>query len=66
MSSAVSAGNAAMNHLRDWTFGTNGEWTSMAVISKGEYGVPKGLCFSYPVTCKNGWWHIVKGLEFTE
>jgi len=65
MSSAASAGNAAMNHIRDWMYGTNGEWTSMAVMSKGEYGVPEGLCFSYPVTCDDGWWNIVKGLSFT-
>jgi malate/lactate dehydrogenase len=38
----------------------------MALISSGQYGVPKGLCFSYPVTCENGWYHIVKGLTFDE
>ena len=62
LSSAASAGNAALEHIRDWQFGTN-RWESMAVHSKGEYGVPEGLVFSYPVWCKNGHYEIVKGLE---
>jgi len=66
LSSAVSAGNAAMDHIHDWIYGTDGGWTSMAVMSNGEYGVPEGLCFSYPVVCKNGWYKIVKGLSHTE
>ncbi len=61
MSSAASAGNAAIDHIRDWVHGTN-DWLSMAVPSNGEYGVDKGLIFSYPVTCKNGEWKIVEGL----
>jgi len=64
-SSAASAGNAAMDHIREWNDGTT-NWTSMAVVSNGEYGVPKGLVFSFPVTTKNGSWKIVKGLKFTE
>lgn len=50
-SSAASAANAAIEHIRDWVYGTNGQWTSMAVHSNGEYGVDKGLWYSYPVVC---------------
>jgi malate dehydrogenase len=64
-SSAASAGNAAISHMRDWVTGTNGQWASFSVKSKGEYGVPEGLIFSYPVTVTNGKWSIVKGLEIT-
>lgn len=50
----MSAASAAVDHVRDWYFGTQpGEWVSMGVISNGEYGVPEGLVFSYPVTCNN-------------
>jgi len=61
-SSAASAGSALVDHVYDWVHGTAGEWTSMAVISKGEYGVEKGLCFSYPVVCQDGKWAIVEDL----
>jgi malate/lactate dehydrogenase len=63
-SSAMSAANAASNHVRSWHFGTVNpvEWVSMCVQSKGEYGVPEGLVFSYPVTVSRGKWEIVKGL----
>jgi len=50
-SSAASAANAAIEHIRDWVHGTDGQWTSMAVHSNGEYGVDKGLWYSYPVVC---------------
>lgn len=62
-SSAASAASAACDHIHDWFVGTfPGQFVSMAVISDGSYGVPEGLCFSFPVTCKNGRWEIVKGL----
>lgn len=61
LSSAASAGNAAIEHIRDWVAGSS-RWESMAVHSKGEYGVPEGLVFSYPVWCKNGAYEIVKDL----
>jgi malate dehydrogenase len=63
LSSAASAGNAALSHMRDWAVGTNNEWTSFGVVSNGEYGVSKGLVFSYPVTIKDGKWSIVQGLK---
>ena len=64
-SSAASAANAAVDHVRDWVLGTReGEWVSMAVISDGNpYGVEGGLCYSFPVTCKGGEWTIVDGLS---
>ncbi len=64
-SSAASAANAAVQHVRSWWLGTApGEWVSMAVASSGEYGVPKGLIFSFPVTCQpGGHFTIVQGLE---
>lgn len=62
LSSAASAGNAAIEHIRDWEQGCD-RWLSMAVHSNGEYGVPKGLVYSYPVVCKGGQYEIVKGLE---
>jgi len=65
LSSAASAGNAAIDHMRDWVAGTGGEWTSMAVPSDGSYGIEPGLIFSYPVTCKNGKYEIVKGLSIS-
>ena len=58
-SSAASAANAAVEHMRDWALGTNGRWTSMAVCSNGEYGVDKGLWYSYPVVCANGEYSVV-------
>jgi len=64
-SSAASAASAAIDHMRDWTHGTNGQWTSMAVYSEGEYA-DKGLYFSVPVIIKDGKYEIVKGLQFDE
>ena len=66
LSSAASAGNAAMQHLRDWVLGSQGKWVSMSVKSRGEYGVKEGLIFSYPVTTENGQWKIVEGLEISQ
>ncbi|MEK6686090.1 MAG: malate dehydrogenase [Pseudomonadota bacterium] len=66
-SSAASAANAIINHMQDWVFGTpEDNWTSMGVPSNGCYGIPSGVIFSFPVTCQNGHYKIVQGLEFTE
>lgn len=65
-SSAASAASASLDHMRDWALGSHSEWVSMAVPSdlyKGEYGVPEGLIFSYPVICANGAYELVKGLK---
>jgi malate dehydrogenase len=64
LSSAASAANAAIAHMRDWVLGTpEGDWVSMAVVSDGSYGVPEGLISSFPVTCHGGEWEIVQGIE---
>ncbi len=66
-SSAASAANAAIAHIRDWVMGTpEGDWTSMAVPGDGSYGIPEGLTYSFPVTCSNGEYSIVQGLEIDE
>jgi malate dehydrogenase len=63
-SSAASAASAAIDHVRDWVSGTqDGNWTSMAVPSDGSYGINEGIIYSYPVTCRNGTYQIVQGLE---
>lgn len=63
LSSALSAASSVCDHVRDWVLGTPpGVWTSMGVISDGSYNTPKGLCFSFPVTCASGEWRIVQGL----
>jgi len=63
-SSAASAANAALDHVRDWALGTaDGDWVSMAVPSDGSYGVPEGLISGFPCTTKNGAWSIVPGLD---
>eukprot|EP00252_Welwitschia_mirabilis_P021814 TRINITY_DN570_c0_g1_i1.p1 TRINITY_DN570_c0_g1~~TRINITY_DN570_c0_g1_i1.p1 ORF type:complete len:353 (-),score=66.78 TRINITY_DN570_c0_g1_i1:319-1377(-) len=67
LSSALSAASAACDHIRDWVLGTpKGTWVSMGVYSDGSYNVPSGLIYSYPVTCENGEWSIVKGLSIDE
>ncbi len=63
LSSAASAANAAIDHIRDWWLGTNGEWTTMGVPSDGSYGIPEGTMFGFPVICANGEYKIVQGLE---
>lgn len=63
LSSAASAANAAIDHIRDWVLGTNGEWVTMGIPSDGSYGIPAGTQFGFPVTCANGKFEIVKGLE---
>ena len=64
LSSAASAANAAIDHVRDWVNGTPaGDWVSMGVPSDGSYGIPEGLMFGYPTTCSGGRYEIVKGLD---
>ncbi|MEN9792871.1 MAG: hypothetical protein RL330_949, partial [Actinomycetota bacterium] len=66
-SSAASAANAAIDHVRDWVQGTPaGDWVSMAVPSDGSYGVPEGLISSFPCTCSGGEWSIVQGLALDD
>jgi len=62
LSSAASAANAAIDHMRDWALGTNGEWVTMGVPSNGEYGIPKDVMFGFPVTTEGGKYKIVEGL----
>lgn len=64
-SSAASAANAAIDHIRDWALGTS-DWVSMGVVSDGSYGVPEGLICGFPCTCANGEWSIVEGLEIDD
>ncbi|MCH9854799.1 MAG: malate dehydrogenase [Gammaproteobacteria bacterium] len=63
LSSAASAANAAIEHMRDWALGTNGKIVSMGIYSDGSYGVTEGLIYSFPVTCANGEYSIVQDLE---
>lgn len=66
-SSAASAANAAIDHMRDWVHGTpEGDWVSMAVPSDGSYGVPEGLISSFPCVCRDGRYEIVQGLDIDE
>ncbi|HEY3970230.1 MAG TPA: malate dehydrogenase [Solirubrobacteraceae bacterium] len=64
-SSAASAANAAIDHMRDWVSGTS-DWVSMGVPSDGSYGVPEGLISGFPCTCSGGEWSIVQGLEIDD
>jgi len=67
LSSAASAANAAMNHIRDWVHGTPaGDWVTMGIPSDGSYGIPEGVLFGYPVTCSGGKYSIVQGLTISE
>jgi malate dehydrogenase len=63
LSSAASAANAAIDHMRDWALGTQGKWATMGVPSNGEYGIPKDVMFGFPVTTSDGEYRIVEGLE---
>src|SRR5690606_19417987 len=66
-SSAASAANAAIEHVRDWVLGTpEGTWVSVGLPSDGSYGVPEGLVSGFPCVSKNGQWEIVQGLEISE
>ena len=66
LSSAASAANAAIDHMRDWALGSKGEWVTMGVPSNGEYGIPKDVMFGFPVTTENGKYKIVEGLAIDE
>jgi malate dehydrogenase len=66
-SSAASAASAALDHIHDWVLGTPaGDWVSMGIPSDGSYGIPEGVIYSYPVTCKGGEYSIVQGLDINE
>ncbi|NQX89971.1 MAG: malate dehydrogenase [Halioglobus sp.] len=66
-SSAASAANAAIGHMRSWILGTeNGDWVSMGVYSDGSYGIQEGLIYSFPCHCSNGNWHIVHDTDVTD
>ena len=62
LSSAASAANAAIDHMRDWALGSNGKWVTMGIASNGDYGIPKDIMFGFPVTTENGNYTIVKDL----
>jgi malate dehydrogenase len=67
LSSAASAANAAIEHIRDWVLGTpSGDWVTMGIPSDGSYGIPEGVMFGYPVTCQDGEYKIVQGLPVSE
>jgi malate dehydrogenase len=66
LSSAASAANAAIDHMRDWVLGTNDKWTTMGIPSDGSYGIPEGIIYGFPVTCKDGKYSIVQGLSIDE
>lgn len=67
MSSALSAASSTCDHVRNWLLGTEpGTFVSMGVFSDGSYGQPEGIIFSFPVTCQDGKWSIVQGLEIDE
>ncbi len=66
-SSAASAANAAIDHMRSWALGTNGDdWVSMGVYADGSYSITRGLIYSFPCRCKNGDWEIVQGLKIND
>jgi malate dehydrogenase len=66
-SSAASAANAAIDHMRDWALGTTGDdWVSMGIYSDGSYGITEGLIYSFPCRCSNGDWEIVQGLAVSD
>jgi malate dehydrogenase len=67
LSSAASAANAAIDHVRDWISGSrDGDWVTMGVPSDGSYGIAEGVIYGYPVTCRNGSYQLVKGVEISE
>ena len=66
VSSAASAANAAIDHMRDWALGSHGKWVTMGVPSNGEYGIPKDVMFGFPVITENGKYKIVEGLAIDE
>jgi len=66
LSSAASAANAAIGHVRDWALGTDGRWVTMGIASDGSYGIPEDVMYGFPVTCANGEYTMIKGLEIDE
>ena len=65
-SSAASAANAAIDHVHDWVLGTpKGNWVTMGIPADGSYGIPEGVLYGYPVTCQDGRYQIVKGIEIS-
>ena len=66
LSSAASAANAAIEHIRDWVLGSNGRWVTMGVPSDGAYGIPEGLIFGLPVVCENGEYRVIKDLPIDD
>jgi malate dehydrogenase len=67
LSSAASAANAAIDHVRDWVAGSrDGDWVTMGIPSDGSYGIPEGVIYGYPVSCRGGGYSIVKGIEVSE
>ena len=66
LSSAASAANAAIDHVHDWVFGTDGHWTTMGVVSDGSYGIPQDIVYGMPCVCTNGKYEVVKGLEIDD
>jgi malate dehydrogenase len=67
LSSAASAANAAIEHVRDWVFGTrDGDWVSMGLASDGSYGIAEGVMYGYPAVCKNGKFEIVNGIDISD
>jgi len=66
LSSAASAANAAIDHVRDWVLGTNGRWVTMGIASDGQYGIPKDTMFGYPVTTSGGEYKVVEGLPIDD
>jgi malate dehydrogenase len=66
LSSAASAANAAIDHMRDWALGSNGRWVTMGVPSDGSYGIPEDIVYGMPVVCSGGRYEVVKGLAIDE
>ena len=66
LSSAASAANAAIDHMRDWVLGSNGEWVTMGVPSDGSYGIPEGILYGVPVICADGKYEVVRNLEIDD
>jgi len=66
LSSAASAANAAIDHVRDWVLGTSGRWVTMGIPSDGSYGIPKDIVYGFPVTCANGEYTMIRDLPIDE
>ncbi len=66
LSSAASAANAAIDHVRDWVLGSNGKWVTMGIPSDGSYGIPEGIIYGFPVTTQNGEYTMVRDLEIDQ